>query len=211
MGSGEYSKRLNTLLVTEGDIQKIVKDKGINIETMEDTRPLTYLLQSADRNDLFFLELQQAFGTFIKKEEFLLLPSINAIVIGNPKDKRLITNDNFSDFQTILRIQNRRKVPEPPPENESAFAKRMRLMKEQRDEVLRKQQAKENGGEQDLADLLLVADVYGIDYLKKSIYAFYELIPAHQRREKWNTDIEMLCAGADPAKVKAKHWMAKDS
>lgn len=58
MGSGEYSKRLNTLLVTEGDIQKIVKDKGINIETMEDTRPLTYLLQSADRNDLFFLELQ---------------------------------------------------------------------------------------------------------------------------------------------------------
>lgn len=59
-----------------------------------------------------------------------MLPSINAIVIGNPKDKRLITNDNFSDFQTILRIQNRRKVPEPPPENESAFAKRMRLMKE---------------------------------------------------------------------------------
>jgi hypothetical protein len=52
---------------------------------------------------MFFLELESAFSTFIK-EEILILPKINSILVGAPEEKRLITSENFRDFQDILRI-----------------------------------------------------------------------------------------------------------
>jgi hypothetical protein len=38
----------------------------------------------------------------------------------------------------ILRIQNRKEVPEPPPKDESAIARKMRLLREKREAVKRK-------------------------------------------------------------------------
>lgn len=204
MGSLEYSSKLNLLLMDETAMEEIVKTKGGDMKEIEGITPLQYLLKSAELSDMFLLELQNAFSTFIQ-EDILLLPKINSVLVGLPSEKRLINNENFSDFQTILRIQNRREVPEPPPENESAIARKMRLAREKREAVKRKQQQKE-GANQELADLLEVAEVFGIDYEKKSIYAFYGLIQRHQLREKWTQDIQMLCAGADSKKVKAKYW-----
>ena len=204
MGSDEYSKRLNILLLNSTDVEKILKEKGVEVKEGESPSPLAFLLQNAAVDDNFFLELKAAFSTFIK-EDILLLPTLNAVLIGSKVEKKLITEDNFSDFQTILRIQNRKSVPKPPPENESALAKKMRLAKEKRDYYKRKQQQK-NGAAMDLADLLEIAEVFGIDYKNKSIYAFYGLIQRHQLRERYEQDIRMLCAGADPQKIKAKYW-----
>lgn len=201
MGRNIYDKRLGILLLTDSEAQDFFKQKTnqeINITAFD------YLLQSASVNDTFFLELTEAFSTFIK-EEILLLPKINAVLVGPMAERRLITKSNFEDFQNILRLQNRRTVPEPPPENESAIARKMRLKREQREAVKRKQQQSQGSG-QDLADLLEIAEVFGINYLDKSIYAFYGLIQRHQRREKWNQDLQMLCAGADPQKVKTEYW-----
>lgn len=204
MGSLTYSARLGMLLMTKEDIRKSIEEKKLNYELIKDMSPLAYLLKSAELNDMFLLELQKAFSTFIK-EEILLLPKLNAVLVGPMAEKRLITEQNFEDFQQILSIQNRRKVPKPPPPNESAIARKMRLAAEKRDEIKRKQQQK-NGEERDLADLLEIAEVFGINFKEKSIYAFYGLIQRHQLREKWTQDIQMLCAGADSKKIKAKYW-----
>ena len=204
MGSDEYSKRVNLLTLTTADVEKLIEKQGGDPSKFEDLNPLSYLLQSADKNDMFFLELKWAFSTFIN-EEVLILPDINAVLVGPMAEKRLITKDNFDDFETILRLQNRKEVPEPPPENESPQARKMRLLREKRDAVKRKQQQKK-GETQDLAELLEIADVFGIDYKNKSIYAFYGLVPRYQRREKWENDVRMLCAGADPKKIKVEYW-----
>lgn len=206
MGSNVYSSRLGMLLLTSDEIRKIMEEKGVEVNENTDLSPLPFLLKSAQANDSFYLELRAAFATFIK-EEITLLPKINSVLIGPMAEKRLITEKNFIDFQTILNLQNRKKVPVPPPENESPFARKMRLAAEQRDAVKRKQQQKQ-GGAQDLADLMEIAEVFGIDYKNKSIYAFYGLIQRHQLREKWTQDIQMLCAGADSKKIKAKYWGA---
>lgn len=206
MGSNVYSSRLGMLLLTSDEIRKIMEEKGVEVNENTDLSPLPFLLKSAQANDSFYLELRAAFATFIK-EEITLLPKINSVLIGPMAEKRLITEKNFIDFQTILNLQNRKKVPVPPPENESPFARKMRLAAEQRDAVKRKQQQKQ-GGAQDLADLMEIAEVFGIDYKNKSIYSFYGLIQRHQLREKWTQDIQMLCAGADSKKIKAKYWGA---
>ena len=204
MGSNVYNARLGLLLLTETEIAKLIKEKtNENIPT-EKIHVLEYLLKSAEVSDTFLLELQSAFATFIT-EEVLLLPKINSVLVGPMSEKRLITENNFNDFQTILRIQNRKDIPEPPPENESAGARKMRLLREQREAVKRKQMEKESSG-QSLADLLEIAGTFGIDYKDKSIYAFYGLIKRHQLKEKWNQDLQMICAGADSKKIKPKYW-----
>ena len=205
MGSDIYSTRLNLLLLTEENITEILEKKNIKVDENTDLSPLSYLMKNAAVSDAFFLELTAAFSTFIKKEAVLLLPKFKAVLVGPPEERRLITEQNFTDFQTILRLQNRKEVPKPPPENESAVARNMRLKAEYRDRIKRKQQQK-NGEVQELADLLEIAEVFGIDYKNKSIYAFYGLIQRHQLREKWAQDLQMLCAGADSKQIKAKYW-----
>jgi hypothetical protein len=37
------------------------------------------------------------FTTFIK-EDIILLPKINSILVGSPEEKRLINSENFIDF-----------------------------------------------------------------------------------------------------------------
>lgn len=39
-----------------------------------------------------------------------------------------------------------------------------------------------------------------------SLLKFYNLIKRYQMREKWDWDLQMLCAGADPKKMKTKYW-----
>jgi hypothetical protein len=48
-------------------------------------------------DDNFLLELKKVFSTFLK-EEVLILPKMNAIVVGDFKKKRLITSENFGDL-----------------------------------------------------------------------------------------------------------------
>lgn len=204
MGDLEYRSRLGLLLLNETEIANIIKDKTHKEVEIEQIKTLPYLLQSAATDNMFLLDLQKAFSTFIT-EEVLLLPKINCVLVGPPQERRLITPENFEDFQEILSIQNRREVKERPPENESAIARKFRLKREQRDAAKRKQQQK-NGQEQSLVELMEIASVFGIDYRNETLYAFYSLIYRHQLKEKWEQDIQMLCAGADSQKIKAKYW-----
>ena len=204
MGSDVYSQRLNLLLLTQDDIYKILQEKKIDTKSIPSIEPLKYLMKSAEKDDSFLLELEAAFSTFIK-EDIMLLPRINAVLVGPATDKRLITDKNFEDFQTILRIQNRRPIEEPPPEDETEFERKIRLSNKLVEE-LKSKQGKANGKGQTLIDLLEIGEVFGIDFKTKSIYAFYGLIQRFQRKEKWDQDIRMLCAGADSTKIKSEYW-----
>ena len=206
MGYSEYSRRLGTLLLTEVEIQRIIKEKTKQEIPLEEIEPLTYLLQSADQNDIFFLELSMMFSTFLQ-EDVLLLPQINAVQVGPIEEKRLITKENFRDLQDILRLQNRKEVKAAPPKNETYGERKMRLLRERVAEAKRRQAEKESQAKGlSFADQLEIATVFGIDINSCTLYAFYGLIRRHQAREKWNNDIRMLCAGADSKKIDSKYW-----
>lgn len=80
MGTTLYNRRLGLLLLTEDDIANIIKEKT-GSDVTEAINPLEYLLQSAAYDDMFLLELKDTFATFIK-EEVLLLPKINSVLVG---------------------------------------------------------------------------------------------------------------------------------
>lgn len=204
MGITEYNMKLGVLLLTEVEIANLIKEKTGEEIAIEQLHPLSYLLASSEIDDMFFLELQNIFSTFVK-EEVLLLPKINSVLVGPPEQKRLITEANYKDFQDILRIQNRKEFVEPPPENESPGQRKMRLLRE-KVAAVKKKQAQKNGDEKTLVELLEVAETYGIDVQNHTLYAFYSLLRRHQLREKWEQDIQVICAGADSKKIKTKYW-----
>lgn len=203
MGYSKYNMLLGLLIIDEATIVDTIKEKTGETVAIEQVHPLEYLLASAALNDTFLLELQESFSTFIK-EEVLLLPKINAVAIGNPADRRLITEENFRDFQDILRLQNDKEITEPPPENETFGQRKMRLLREQVAAV-KKKQAQKKGEKQSFAELMEIAETFGID-MEHSLYAYYKLVRRHQLREKWDQDIQMMCAGADSSKIKAQYW-----
>lgn len=204
MGTFNYNKDLSLLTLTEQDILNIINSKLQGQQQIQEIDVLEYLIKSASFNNTFLLELQNAFATFVK-EDILVLSKINAILVGPPAEKRMITKENFSDFQNILRIQNKKAIKEPPPENESAWEKKMRLNRERVAEAKRKK-AKKEGTEQTLLDQLEIAMTYGIDIDKCTLFAFYRLLQRHQMKEKWQQDLQMICAGADSTKLKTQYW-----
>lgn len=204
MGVNTYNGKLGLLLLTETQIVEIIKEKTGQEVPIEEVDPLKYLLLSADQDDTFLLELQSIFSTFIQ-EDVLFLPKIDSILIGNPKERRLINSKNFRDFQDILRIQNKKEIEELPPEDESPGQRKMRLLRE-KVAAVKKKQAQKSGEGQSLLDLLEIADVFGIDTQNCTLFSFYNQIHRHQLKEKWDQDIQMLCAGADSKKMKTKYW-----
>lgn len=205
IGYTRYVGNLGLLLLDENRISDIVKEKTGQQLLVEQINPLTYLLMSAQHNDSFLLDLQNILSTFIK-EDVLLLPSINAIVVGNPEEQRLITPVNFPIFQDILRIQNRYEVKEGPPKDETPAERKMRLLREKVAETKKKQAMKNTDGTTPLSVLLEIAEVYGINWRERTLYAFHGLVRRHQAKEKWDEDLRMICAGADASKIQTTYW-----
>lgn len=205
MGESKYRNILGTLLLDEVGIAELLKKKIKQNVPLEEIQPLKYLLQSADQDETFSLELKSMFSTFIK-EEILFLPKINSILIGPPSERRLINEKNFKDFQDIIAIQNYRDIKAAPPENESDWDRRIRLYNQQVAEIKKKKAQKSGEDGRPLYELLEIAKIFGIDIDSCTFYAFNALIRRNQAKEKWEQDIQMLCAGADSKKLKTKYW-----
>lgn len=204
MGTDKYFSSLGILILTKDDIAEIIKKKtNQSLKDEEVPEPFEYLIKSSELNDMFFLELQDIFSTFLK-EDVLILPELNVVVVGDPKDKRFITSENFSDIQDILRIQNKKDVSPPPPPDETPGQRKMRLLREKTAKIKKKQVQKKGEG-LTFVESLEIAETFGIT-LNHSVYAFYGLIQRHQYREKWQQDLQMICAGADNTKLKTKYW-----
>ena len=203
MGTTNYNGKLGLLLLTETKIVELIKEKTQQDIPIEEVEPLSYLIMSANQDDMFLLELKSVFSTFIK-EEVLFLPKINSVLVGKPEDRRLITPQNFRDFQDILRIQNKKEIVAAPPPDETPGQRKMRLLRE-KVAAVKKKQAQKKGEEQSLLDLLEIGDVFGVSQ-NRTLFAFYNLIHRYQLKEKWDQDIQMLCAGADSKKIQTKYW-----
>ena len=96
-------------------------------------------MASCELDSEFLLEFKNAFLTFIREEGYNF-DSFLSDCYWFSLDKRIIDNNNFSDFQNIVRLQNKIPGVAKIPENESERAKHFREKRELRDAIKRKQQ-----------------------------------------------------------------------
>jgi hypothetical protein len=212
MGQDEYSEHLSIVCADIGEIQREMKKANIPEEEICSSI-LEYFSLRCFADSTFLVKLQEAFFTFIR-EKIHFLPEEQIFIIGEDfSSKRFLDKNNFSEFQNVIRAQNYLPVPEKIPENESPMARKFRLRREQVKEVKRKQ-AIRDGETISLINSMATLICFNIGITFENvgnltIYQFKELLARAQAKYKYDLDIRMIAAGADPKKIKPKHWFGK--
>ena len=209
----KYDISLQLVTIDRGFIiQKYQSAYGEDFNVSDAPTPLEYLMASCELDSEFLLEFKNAFFTFIREEVTILIPSCQ-IVIGSPLDKRIIDNNNFSDFQNIVRLQNKIPGVAKIPENESERAKHFREKRELRDAIKRKQQG---ANAPSFLDLMSAICAYGVgitplNVKDMSLFALYHQLSVNGSKERYNTEMHFLYGGADPKKLKPQYWITNNN
>ena len=212
-----YNSYIRVLTYSQEEIEDIfVKDKKelTNLPT-----PMEFLLNNCYHNKEYEQICKEAFKFFLKTDVDFLYEK-KMILIGKLEDvlKNLqtvtdlvvISEEEFFDFQNLIRMACDQKPVEPPNPNEHPKIKAMKAKARYRDKVKAKQNAK-NGITLFTTMASICCMGIGLTPLnigEISYVAMQALLGQYQNKEKYQIDIDSLLAGADSKKIKPKYWIS---
>ena len=207
----EFSIYLKILTLSQEDIDDdIEKAKSEGKEILRIT-PFEYLFQASMglQSEKFLERLERAF-LFFTRETITLAPKAKIIILGKITENRLLTEDNYFQFQNLIRESCGFKAIEPYDPNESPKVAAFKAKQRYRDKVKANQRSGEGGLDFRSTLPILCAIEMGITpfNIGNLTYAASNmLISTYQNKDKYQTDIRTLQAGGDSKKIKPKYWM----
>jgi hypothetical protein len=185
--------------------------------------PFQYLLMNYYQDGGMREKIEDAFMKFVH-EPVTIVPEIEMLLIGKSEEEldpdvdlenpRLLTEENFFDFQNAIRLAMGDTPIEPPEPEDPNLDPRIKRYKEKikRSERLLAKKKRKKGGGPTLGTLLAAICCMGIGLSPLNIgemsYAcVHWLVSMEQQREEYDIDIRALLAGADSKKVKPKYWI----
>lgn len=209
IGEEEYSKMIGLLSIEKEDlIQDREKLKQLkNVGTFEIIANNCYYSIETRKQMIYYLQ-------YFFNEEVGFLENMMCFYIGELKDERLLTKDNYNEFLHYMRVQN--KIDNTKTrKKEKPKSKKMQMLLEKRDKG-RKLMDKARGRDDiKLSDLALNLAVFlNGDFdacLKLTLYQFYELYQKMLRKERYQQNFDVYIAGGDPKQLDLdNHWTAKE-
>ena len=211
-----YGNYIRVLTYSQEEIEDLFIKEKKDITTF--LTPLEFLLNNCYHNQQYEKICKEAFKFFIKEEvDFLYEKKL--IIIGNLEkviqglqsinDLIVISEDEFFDFQNLIRIACDQKIVEPPNPNEHPKIKAMKAKARYRDKIKAKQNAK-NGITLFTTMASICCMGIGISSLnigEMSYVSMQAILNQYQMKEKYEIDIDSLLAGADSKKIKPKYWI----
>ena len=174
--------------------------------------PFEYILNGAYNDSHFKLVLEQAFAFYIH-EPVYILPEQKQVLLGDIKgiksihNLRILKEEDYFEFQNLIREASGEEPKEPPNPNEDPRIKAIKAKARYRDKI----KAKKGKG---ITRATLIASIscmqMGLNPLnigELSYAALPILVATYQEKEKYQLDVESLLAGADSKKVKPKYWI----
>lgn len=209
----DFSNFQTILLISAEEIEDLFVENKQKMDTYP--TPLEFLLANCYNNKNYEELTRKAFMFFIR-EKITILYDLKAIWIGdtselsnidNLQQLRLLNEENFLDFQNSIRVALGEKPKEPPNPNEDPRVKRIKAKARYRDRIKAKQ-GKGIGFSTSLTSICCMGiGITPLNVGELSYAAVSELIRRYQEKEKYETDISSLLAGADSKKVKPKYWI----
>lgn len=205
-----YALYTKFLTISQEEIEDDFVKKNIPLDEL--LTPFEYLLNNAHNSIEFKTLLEQSFYFYIH-ENVTILPEQKKIIIGDisetkqVQDLRILEEQDFFEFQNLIRETQGAPPIEPPNPNEDARVKAIKAKARYRDQI------KEKKGLGNKLETLLSSIYcmnYGLNPLnigELSYAAIPDLIARYQEKEKYETDIKSLLAGADSKKIKPKYWI----
>ena len=217
--SDEYFNIYNALFtITQEDLNdEYLKDERvIHIPT-----PFEYLMINFYQGGEIQQRILDGFKLFLH-EPVTIVPEINMLLVGKTEDElnpdvdlenpRLITKENFFEFQNMIRtVLGNEPIKPPDPEEENLDPRILRYKaKIKASEKILERKKQKTGSK--FGTLLAAICCMGIGLTPLNIgeisYAcVHWLIAMEQQKEAYDIDIRALLAGADSKKVKPKYWI----
>ena len=211
-----YNSFSRVLTYSHEEIEDILIKEKKDCESFP--TPLEFMLNNCYHNKDYELICKEAFQFFLKtKVEFLYDKKI--ILIGCVEDVLkglesidqivIIREEEFFEFQNLIRMATNQKIIDPPNPNEHPKIKAMKAKARYRDRV-KAQQAAKNGI--DLFTIMTSICCMGIGITplnigEMSYVAIESILNQYQNKEKYQIDIDSLLSGADSKKIKPKYWI----
>ena len=220
VGNKEFGIYQSLLTMSQDDLDEAY---GQNESVSQIPTPFQYLLMNYYQDEEMRRLIHAAFDKFIH-EPVTIVPEIEMLLIGKSEDEldpdvdldnpKLLTEENFFDFQNQIRVvmgADPVEPPEPEDENLDPRIKRYKAKVKASERLLAKKRAK-NKNSPTFGTLLAAICCMGIGLSPLNIgemsYAcVHWLIAMEQQKEEYDIDIRALLAGADSKKVKPKYWI----
>lgn len=206
----EYPVYTKLLTFSQEEIEDEFVEQGIDLKEL--LNPFEYILNNAYNNQQFKELLDRTFYFFLHEKVTYLFEQ-KAILIGDLAevksmgDLRMLKEDDYFDFQNLVREAVGMKAIEPPRPDEDPRIKRIKAKARYRDRI----KAKKGLGLKLISTLSSICCMgYGLNPLnigELSYAAVPVLLATYQEKEKYDTDIRSLLAGADSKKIKPKYWI----
>ena len=178
--------------------------------------PLEYIFTFAEADEQMAEVIRNGFEFFIH-EPVTLLTDQNMIVIGDLAQElskiksvdqlRIIKEDNFFEFQQLLRRSVGEKEIEVYDPNEHPKVKYFKAKARLRDRVKAKSKDALTLGSTLAAICCMGLNLNPLNIGELSQAAVSTLIRYYQEKSKYEIDIDSLLAGADSKKVKPQNWI----
>jgi len=183
--------------------------------------PFEYLLLNYYQGGEMQQHILDGFQFFLH-EPVTIVPEINMLLIGKSEDEldpdkdldnpRLLTEENYFDFQNMIRmVMGSSEVKPPDPEEQNLDPRILRYKRKIREADKIRAKKKQKDGPK-FGTLLAAICCMGIGLTPLNIgeisYAcVHWLIAMEQQKEAYDIDIRSLLAGADSKKIKPKYWI----
>ena len=178
--------------------------------------PFQYLLMNYYQDETMRKKIEDGFMKFVH-EPVTIVPEIEMLLIGKSEDEldpdvdlenpRLLTEENFFDFQNAIRMVMGEKAAEPPDPDEDPRVKRIKAKARYRERLKAKRQKGPQFGTLLAAICCMGIGLSPLNIGEMSYACVHWLISMEQQREEYDIDIRALLAGADSKKVKPKYWI----
>lgn len=218
VGNDDFMIYQSLFVMTQEELDEAyLKDENVT----QVPTPFQYLLMNYYQDEEMGSKIEEAFYLFVQ-EPVTIVPEIEMLLIGKNEDEldpdidldnpRLLTEENFFDFQNTIRLvmgMDLIKPPDPEEENLDPRIKRYKMKVKEHEKIINKKKSKTAPT---LGTLLAAICCMGIGLNPLNIgemsYACVQwLIAMYQQNEEYDVDIRALLAGADSKKVKPKYWI----
>lgn len=217
VGNEDFGIYQSLFTITQEELDEAyLKDEDATIVPT----PFQYLMINYYQDETTQKKIIEAFQQFTH-EPVTIVPEIEMLLIGKSEDElnpdidlenpRLLTEENFFDFQNCVRRSmglDEEVLPEEEKELDPRI-KRWKIKMKEREQILAKKKGK---NAPTFGTLLAAICCMGIGLNPLNIgeisYAcVHWLIAMYQQNEEYNVDIRAILAGADSKKVKPKYWI----
>lgn len=213
----DFGLFVNILAMSQEDIEDLLA-KEQNITKIP--TPYEFLLANCYTNKEFKEKATAAFEFFThEKANFLLQQKV--IIMGDLEEEvakvhdvaklRFLKEEDFFDFQNIIRKVSGMPECEPYDPNEHPKIREMKRKRRERDRVKAKKKSPDDLPTRDFLEAICCMGI-GITPLNIgniSYVALSRLMRRYQEKEKYGTDISALMAGAKKKDVNLKYWIHK--